>query len=85
MVLGYDIFRKFHDGTPLWMGTAASRADAEEQMQTFARGSNGECTTCLRQPGRAVRTFRLWAASFSQCLPTYPRTAHRRRSRPSGG
>jgi len=37
MSLGYDIFRKLGDGSALWMGQAATLAEAKEKMTTLSR------------------------------------------------
>ncbi len=37
MSLGYDIFRKLGDGSPLWMGQAATLAEAKEKVMTLLR------------------------------------------------
>jgi hypothetical protein len=34
--LGYDIFRKLEDGTAVWVGTAPTLIEAQDQLRTLA-------------------------------------------------
>jgi hypothetical protein len=57
MIFGYDVFRRLHDGSPLWVGTVANVVEAEKQIQNLATQSrdnffireaiNGEITHYL--------------------------------------
>lgn len=37
MSLGYDIFREADDGSPLWVGQAATLTEAKEKLEMVAR------------------------------------------------
>ena len=37
MSLGYDIFRRLGDGSPLWMGQADTLDEAKEKIATLRR------------------------------------------------
>jgi hypothetical protein len=39
MSLGYDIFRKLDDGTPLWIADLASLSEAKEKIQLLVSQS----------------------------------------------
>jgi hypothetical protein len=42
MSLGYDIFEKLDDGSPLWVMQAATLAEAKRHMESLARTGPGQ-------------------------------------------
>ncbi|MGH9682818.1 MAG: hypothetical protein ACRD4S_04305 [Candidatus Acidiferrales bacterium] len=42
MALGYDIFRKLDDGSPIWMGEAPNLDAAKKKAETLIRAKPAE-------------------------------------------
>ncbi len=42
MGLGYDIFKKLHDGSPLWVTQAATLEEAKRHLETLAGSARAE-------------------------------------------
>jgi hypothetical protein len=42
MALGYDIFKKLDDGSPLWIGQIATLDDAKKKLQALVRATPAE-------------------------------------------
>jgi hypothetical protein len=45
MVFGYDIFRRLHDGSAMWVATVPNLDEAEKEIQKLARESRDGCFT----------------------------------------
>jgi hypothetical protein len=41
MGLGYDIFKKLDDGSPIWVGQADSLSAAQQALESLRRASPG--------------------------------------------
>jgi hypothetical protein len=42
MSLGYDIFKRLHDGSPLWMTQAATLEEAKRHLESLAGSEHAE-------------------------------------------
>jgi hypothetical protein len=56
MVFDYDVFRRLHDGSAMWVATVANLVEAEKQIQKLPRESRMGASTGAQRMGKSTIT-----------------------------
>jgi hypothetical protein len=66
MKLGYDIFRQFEDGSPLWIAQVDSLDEAKNKLDSLIRSSPGQYFVRDAENGKVIQRMGFSGSSGSE-------------------